>query len=201
MYLLAKAGAPVPSTHCEKKGVSCSWRLGFGDGLDVGGADGLVGVLREHGAEELVKTSSPISQRSMWKTMAPFSRVMDWNCGREGIEAAERGEGLGVVGERAGGDVGDGGLEGGFAGCVFEVHQLAVAGHAVGDPGVVEGGGRDLGAPPLVRDGVGEQTLVLPRDAGAAMATISGAQAAETVSSGSSTTLMRRGLGAAEAGW
>jgi hypothetical protein len=30
------------------------------------------------------KTLSPTSQRSMWKIMAPFSRVMDWNWGEKG---------------------------------------------------------------------------------------------------------------------
>ena len=31
------------------------------------------------------KALSPISQRSMWKIMAPFSRVMDWNSGENGL--------------------------------------------------------------------------------------------------------------------
>ena len=66
-------------------------------------------------------------------------------------------EGLGVVGEGSGGDVTDGGLEGAAAGGVFEVEELGVAAHAVGDPGVVEGGGGDFGAEPLVGEGVGEQ--------------------------------------------
>ncbi len=89
--------------------------------------------------------------------------------GGVGVEAAEGGEGLGVVGEGTGGDVGDSGLEGGFTGGVFEGHQLGVAAHAVGDPGVVEGGGGDLGAPPLVGEGVGEEARGVARvgDAGA----------------------------------
>ena len=77
--------------------------------------------------------------------------------GREGIEAADAGEGNGVIGERAGGDVLEGGLQGALAVLVFDIHQLAVARHAVGDPGVVEGFGADLGSPPLVGDGVGEE--------------------------------------------
>ena len=48
---------------------------------------------------------SPISQRSMWKIMAPFSRVMDWNCGEKGSRRPMLESGIGVVGERAGGDV------------------------------------------------------------------------------------------------
>ena len=31
------------------------------------------------------KALSPISQRSMWKIMAPFSRVIDWNSGEKGL--------------------------------------------------------------------------------------------------------------------
>ncbi len=43
------------------------------------------------------------------------------------------------------------------AALILHVHQLAVAGHAVGDPGIVEGARTDLGAPPLASDGVGQQ--------------------------------------------
>ena len=82
---------------------------------------------------------------------------MDWNSGEKGSRRPDAGEGDGVVGEGAGGDVLQGGVQGAVAAFVFEVHQLAVAGHAVGDPGVVEGSGADLGAPPLVGDGVGQQ--------------------------------------------
>ncbi len=50
----------------------------------------------------------------------------------------------------------------------FEIHQLAVAGHAVGDPRIVEGFRADLGAPPLVGDGVGKEADAgLVGDAGA----------------------------------
>ncbi len=48
-------------------------------------------------------------------------------------------------------------MHGALAALVFDVHQLAIAGHAVGDPCVVEGVGADFGTPPLVGDGVGEQ--------------------------------------------
>ncbi len=77
--------------------------------------------------------------------------------GREGIETAGAGERDGVVGQGASGDVVKRGAEGIFPALVFEIHELAVAGHAVGDPGVAEGLRADFGAPPLVGDGVGEE--------------------------------------------
>ncbi len=160
-YLLAKAGAPVPSSHCAKK--ACEFEVGlcFGDGLDVRGADGLVGVLREEGAEEFVEDIVAHLPAEHVEDHGSLFEGHGLELRREGIEAADGGEGLGVVGEGAGGDVGDGGLEGAFAGGVFEVHQLGVAGHAVGDPGIVHSSGRDLAAPPLVGEGVGEQALLV----------------------------------------
>ena len=133
--------------------------LGFGDGLDVVAANALVGILREHAAEELLEGIIAQLPAEHVEDHGAFFQRHGLELRGEGIEAAERGERLGVVGQGAGGDVVDGRLEGSFAGGVFEVHQLAVAGHAVGDPGVVEGCGRDFGAPPLVGEGVGEQAL------------------------------------------
>ena len=77
--------------------------------------------------------------------------------GRKGILPAGTRKGDGVVGERAGGNVFEGCPQGVFAAFVLHVHQFAVAGHAVGDPGIVQGAGADLGAPPLVGDGIGQQ--------------------------------------------
>ena len=77
--------------------------------------------------------------------------------GREGIEASGTGKRDGVVGERAGGNVLERGLQGAFAVLFFHKHQLAVAGHAVGDPGIAQGFGADFRSPPLVGDGVGEE--------------------------------------------
>ncbi len=193
VYLLVKAGAPVPSIHCAKKAVQLELGLRLGDGLDVRGC-----------GRACRCTARAAPRRNLLEGVVahlPAEHVEDHGAlfeghglelRGEGVEAAEGGEGLGVVGEGAGGDVGDGGLEGGLAGGVFEVHQLGVAGHAVGDPGVVQGGGRDLGAPPLVGEGVGESRRCSLRAAmrPPAMAAISGAQAAETASSGSSTRLM-----------
>ena len=162
--LSPKAGAPVPSSHWAKKGAIWSLAspvaLDLGDLLDGGAADTFIGVLGEDGVlRNLLKASSPSSQRSMWKIMAPFSRVIGLELGGVGVEAAEGGEGFGVVGDRTGGDIVDGGLEGVLAVGVLDVHELGVAAHAVGDPGVVEGGGGDLRTPPLVSDGVGHEAL------------------------------------------
>ena len=191
--LVAEGGRAGAVEPLGEEGGELEVGLGLGDGLDVGAADAFVGVLREHAAEELLEALvAHLPAEHVEDHRALFERH-GLELRREGVEAAEGGERLGVVGQRAGGDVGDGGLEGGLAGGVFEVHQLGVAGHAVGDPGIVERGRRDFGAPPLVRDGVGEEALAAVWSAMRlpAMATISGAQAAETASSGSSTTLMR----------
>ena len=160
VYFWPNAGAPVPLIHCEKKACELEVGLGFGDGLDVGGADGLVGVLREHAAEEVGEDVVAHLPAEHVEDHGALFEGLGLELRGEGVEAAEGGEGVGVVGEGAGGDVGDGVLEGGLAAGVFEVQQLGVAGHAVGDPGVVEGGGRDLVAPPLVGDGVGEEAGV-----------------------------------------
>ena len=185
-----RAGAVEP---LGEEGGELEVDLRFGDGLDVGAADALVGVLREQAAEELLEDVVAHLPAEHVEDHGAFFEGHGLELRGEGIEAAEGGEGLGVVGERAGGDVADGGLEGGLAGGVFEVHQLAVAGHAVGDPGVVEGGGGDLGSPTTGGRGCWRagaaalwSAMRLP-----AMAAISGAQAAETASSGSSTMLMR----------
>ena len=149
----------MPSIHWEKKAVSSRWLLGLGDGLDVVAADALVGVLREHAAQELLEGVVAHLPAEHVEDHGALFQGHGLELRGVGVEAAEGGERLGVVGQRAGGDIADGGLEGGLAGGIFEVHQLAVAGHAVGDPGVVERCGRDLGAPPLVGEGVGEQAL------------------------------------------
>ena len=82
---LRRAGAVDPLR--EEGESSCCIALRLGHLLEVGGADALVGVLAESAAAGwLRKASSPISQRSMWKTIAPFSRVIDWNCGEKGVQ-------------------------------------------------------------------------------------------------------------------
>ena len=90
VYLLVKAGAPVPSTHCEKKGVSCEVRLGLGDGLNVGGADGLVGVLREHAAEELGEGLVAHLPAEHVEDHGALFEGHGLELRREGVEAAER---------------------------------------------------------------------------------------------------------------
>ena len=77
--------------------------------------------------------------------------------GREGAHAADARERHGVVGESSGGDILQGVVEGAVAAFVFEIHQLAVAGHAVGDPGIVESARTDFRTPPLMGNGVGKQ--------------------------------------------
>ena len=62
-----------------------------------------------------------------------------------------------VVCQSAGGNVLEGCAHGALAAFFFQVHQLAVARHAVGDPGVAERARAHFRTPPLVRDGVGQQ--------------------------------------------
>ncbi len=125
--------------------------------LDIAGADGFVGVLGEQAAEHAVKGFVAELPAEHMEDHGSFFEGHGLELGRKGVEAAHGGEGLGVIGQGAGGDVADRGLEGTAAGGVFEVEKLGVATHAVGDPGVVEGCGRDLGAEPLVGEGIGEQ--------------------------------------------
>ncbi len=92
-YLLVNCGAPVPSTHCAKKAVNgcrLSASATFSRSaarieLPVNWLSAPLSVAR--------KAWSPISQRSMWKIMAPFSRVIDWNSGEKGLRwlALDRG--------------------------------------------------------------------------------------------------------------
>ncbi len=125
-------------------------RLGLGYGLDVSAADGLVGVLREEAAQELDEDVVAKLPAEHVEDHSSFFEGHGLELRGEWIEPTDGGERFGVVGERAGGDVCDRRLEGGLARGVFEVHQLGVAGHAVGDPGIVEGRRGDLAAPPLV---------------------------------------------------
>jgi hypothetical protein len=76
---------------------------------------------------------------------------------REGVQAAVAGEGDGVIGQRTGCYILQGGVHGVFTVLVFDIHQLAVAGHTVGDPCVIEGARADLRTPPLVGDCVGQE--------------------------------------------
>jgi len=158
--LVGEGGGSGAVAPLSEEGRELELRLGLGYGLDVGGADALVGVLGEEAAEELeegVIAHLPTEHVEDHRTLLEGHGL---ELGGEGVEAAYSGERLGVVGEGSGLDVGDGRLEGRFSGGVFDEHQLGVAGHAVGDPGVVEGGGGDLAAPPLVGEGVGEEAGV-----------------------------------------
>jgi len=135
--------------------------LSLGDGFDIGGADGFVRILREEGVEEFEKDLVAHLPAEHMENHRALFKSHGLELRGEGVETADGGERFCVIGEGTGGDVGDGVLEGGFAGGVFEVHQLGVAGHAVGDPGIVHGGWRDLAAPPLMGEGVGEQALLV----------------------------------------
>ena len=147
----------MPSIHWAKNGRKLLLALRFGDLLEVAGTDGLVGVFAERsferGEEGLV---ADFAAQHVEDHGALFEGH-GLELGREGIMRRDAGERDGVVGQRAGGDVLQGGVQSALAAFFFEVHQLAVARHAVGDPGVVEGARADFGAPPLVGDGVGQQ--------------------------------------------
>ena len=83
--MLLNCGAPVPSTHCAKKAVNCCWLCASATfsksaariELSVYWLSAPLSVAR--------KALSPISQRSMWKIIAPFSSVIDWNSGEKGL--------------------------------------------------------------------------------------------------------------------
>ena len=138
--------------------------LGLGDGLNVGAANGLVGVLGEQAAKEFDEYIVAHLPPQHMEDHGTFFESHGLELWREWVEPTESGEGFGIVGEGSGGDVGDGGLEGSFSGGVFEVHQFGIARHAVRDPCVVEGGGGYLAAPPLVGESVGEQALAVVVD-------------------------------------
>ncbi len=149
-----RAGAVDP---LGEEGRELLLALGFGHFFKVGGADGLVGVLAERALERGQEGFVADFAAQHVEDHGALFEGHGLELGREGIEAADAGERDGVVGERAGGDVLQRAAQGAVAAFFFDVHQLAVAGHAVGDPGVVEGAGADLGTPPLMGDGVGEE--------------------------------------------
>ncbi len=131
--------------------------LRFGHFFKVAGTDGLVGVFAENSfecGEECLVADFAAQHVEDHGALFEGHRL---ELGRERAHAADAGERDGVVGERSGGDVLQGVVQGAVAAFVFEIHQLAVAGHAVGDPGVVEGARADFGTPPLMGDGVGQQ--------------------------------------------
>jgi hypothetical protein len=90
---LVNCGAPVPSTHCAKKAVNCCWLCASATFSKSPRADGAVGVLAERALERGQEGLVADLPRSMWKIMAPFSRVMDWNSGEKGLRrpALDRG--------------------------------------------------------------------------------------------------------------
>ena len=76
-YLFTNCGAPVPSTHCAKNGVSCCWLCAsatFSKSLD---RMPLSVYWLSAPCRIFLNIASPTSQRSIWKTIAPFSRVID----------------------------------------------------------------------------------------------------------------------------
>ena len=145
-----------------------------------------------------MKTSSPISHRSMWNTIAPFSRVIDWNWGEKGSSLPSVRQRLRVIRQRTRGNIHNRGLKGSLARRVLQIHQLGVARHAIRNPGVVQRRRRNLAPPPLMGKHIREQPLkCLGRPSRAPLSpTISGPHVAETESSGSSTIFIR-----ADSGW
>ena len=77
--------------------------------------------------------------------------------GGKRIQAPGARKRYGVVGQRTGCDVFHRREHRVFAAFIGQVHQLAIAGHSIGDPGIVERAWTDFAAPPLVRDGIGQQ--------------------------------------------
>ena len=75
----------MPSTHCAKNGVNCCWLCA--SATLVKSAVRMPWSVYWLSAPLSVARNalSPISQRSMWKIMAPFSSVIDWNSGENGL--------------------------------------------------------------------------------------------------------------------
>ena len=82
--------------------------LRFGDGLDVVGADALVGVLGEQAAQEVLEDGISHLPAEHMEDHGALLEGHGLELGREWVEAAQRVERLGVIGQRAGGDVVDG---------------------------------------------------------------------------------------------
>ena len=80
--------------------------------------------------------------------------------GREDVELPGARERDGVVGQRADRHIFDCLFQTGLSGGLFDVARLGIAREAVAQPPVIAGRGTDRSAPPLVRDGVGQQPVV-----------------------------------------
>ena len=76
-YLLLNCGAPVPSTHCAKKAVNCCWLCASATFSKSAARIPLSVYWLSAPFSEARNALSPISQRSMWKIIAPFSSVID----------------------------------------------------------------------------------------------------------------------------
>ena len=141
---LGRAGAVDPLRE-ERRELLLALRLGHL--CEIGGADALVGVLAQRALER--------GQKGLVADL-PAQHVEDHGAlfeghglelGREGAEPAGAGERNGVVGQGSGGHVLQAGVHGALAVLFLHVHQLAVAGHAVGDPGIVERARADSRSP------------------------------------------------------
>ncbi len=129
----------------------------FRDFLKVFSSDGAIGELAERAFENVEKGLVAHFAAKHVEDHGALFEGHGLELRREGIEAVVAGKRNSVIGQGAGGDIFKSGAEGAFAALVFDIHQLAVARHAVGDPGVVEGVGADFASPPLVGDGIGQQ--------------------------------------------
>ncbi len=151
---LGRAGAVDPLRE-ERRQLLLALRLGHL--LKIGGAHALVGVLAQRafqrGQERLV---ADLPAQHVEDHGALFERH-GLELRRKRTQPAGARKRNGVVGQRARGHVLQSGAHGVLAVLLFHVHQLAVAGHAVGDPCVVERLGADFRTPPLVRNGIGQQ--------------------------------------------
>jgi len=83
--LSVNCGAPVPSIHCAKNAVNCCWL--WASATFTKSDDRMLLSVYWLSAPLSVSRNalSPTSQRSMWNIIAPFSRVIDWNSGENGL--------------------------------------------------------------------------------------------------------------------
>jgi hypothetical protein len=90
--------------------------------------------------------------------MAPFSKVADWNSGEKGLSRPSLERGMVSYASAPAATSCSAVCMALLAALVFHIHQLAVPRHAVGDPGVIEGLRADFRSPPLMGNGVGQQS-------------------------------------------
>ena len=152
---LRRAGAVYP---LRKKRGQLLLALGFGHLLKVLGAHRLVGVLAQGSLQRLKEGLLANLPAQHVEDHGPLFEGHRLELGRKRAQPAHARQGNRVIGQGSGRDILERGPHGVLAALLLHVHQLAVAGHAVCNPGIVQGARTHLGTPPLVGHGVGQQS-------------------------------------------